>query len=292
MTTNTQPQELSPGNVKSATAGMKSGDLWQVPYEDLHILPGFNVREEDDAYLAHVEDIKRSIVANGYMRDKPLSGYVAVINGKDVVVVTDGHTRHKAVGLAIAEGAEIKTLPVVTKPKGTSMEDLTVALVTSNSGRPLTPFEKGKVAKRLVDFGWETTAIAEKFGVTSEYIDELLSLQSAPKVVRDMVRSGQVSATLAISTIKKRGAEASKVLKEAVDTAKAKGKKKASAKHVAPDWKAECKKSGVKLFDAIKSVQEDENYKLLTKATRDFIKEVLSALPPEPEDRHQVKAGK
>lgn len=276
--------ELQAGNVKDATAGIKSSDLWQVPYEQLYILPGFNVREEDDAeYEAHVENLTKLMIANNYDRTKPMSGYVALIDGVSRVVVTDGHSRYKAAGRAIAAGTEIKTIPVVTATRGTSMEDLVVGLVTSNSGKPLKPYELGTVIKRLTGFGWEEDQIADKLNITKGYVQDLLLLHGATKALRDMVRTGKVAAGLAIAMLKKHGPKAVTVLQKALEGAKAEGKEKVSKKDIKGDFKSEVKKAAPKLYDVIASVKNDSAYMRLSKKTRDYIDEIIGELPEDPE---------
>lgn len=282
--------EFTPGNVKAAMQGVKSGDLWNVPYEMLYIQPGFNVRELDDPeYQAHLDHLEKLIEKNGYDRTSNLEGYIAKIDGEDRVVVTDGHSRYVVVGRLRDRGIDIETLPLITKARGTSMEDLTVALATSNSGRRLTPFELGTVVKRLVGYGWESAQIADKLDITGTYVDDLLFLHSCPKAIRDMVRTGKVAAGVAISTVRKHGDKAVEMLREAVQTAAASGKKKATAKHLAPDWAKECKKAGPKLYDGLMWVKEDPGYSKLTKDTREFLDQLLGSLPPEPEKKEAKK---
>jgi len=231
-TTDLVIDNLAPGSVKAAMkeAGASSSDLWMVPYENIRVIEGFNVRTRNAEYLAHVQDIKNSIIANGFYRDKPLEGYVAKEDGQNVIYITGGHTRHEAAGLAIAEGHEIVALPVIVKPAGTSQEDLTVALVTGNSGRPLSPIEIAVVCKRLLGFGQDEKGIAAKLGYTKKYVEDLLGLLSAPSAVRKLVEQGKVSATLAISEIKKDPKGAAKKLTEAAEVAKSTGKGKVTQK--------------------------------------------------------------
>lgn len=276
--------EFTPGNVKSTMkeVGATSSDLWQVAYDDLHIIPNFNVREKDGAWKAHVENIANLMVENGYHRDKPMAGYVAVIDGKSRIVVTDGHCRHEAIAIARKKGAQIEKVPVVIKPSGTSAEDLTVALVTSNSGKPLTPYELGSVCKRLQGYGWDEKQISQRLNFTVTYVTDLIFLQGCPKDVRKLVQEGKVAAGMAIAAVKKHGDKAADVLTGAVEKAEAKGKKKATAKDLAPDWNKEVKKAGATLFEALMWVKEDRGYKHLSDATREFIEDVLEALPEEP----------
>lgn len=284
MTAKNEAPELQAGNVKEAMKGVKSGDLWQVPYEDLYIIPGFNVREHDDDYEAHIESITGSIVENGYDRTKPLSGYVVIIDGRSRVAVTDGHTRYIATGRARERGREVETLPVVTATRGTSVEDLTVGLVTSNSGKALKPYEIGTVCKRLIQAGWSEADIARRLGITATYVNDLLFLHEQPKSIQDMVKKGQISATLAIETARKHGPKAVKILQDALSTAKEKGKKKASAKDVAPSFKKEVKKAAPSLYASLKEITQDSAFKKLHPAVQETAKNLLASLPEEDEE--------
>lgn len=229
-----EPITFEPGNVKQAMAGSTKSDLYKVDRQNLHVAEGFNVRVHDADYKAHIRYLADSFKENGFMQDKPLAGYVAdQHDGTSAIIITDGHSRLDAYDLAVSEGMEPFHLPVVTKPRGTSMEDLTIALVTSNSGRPLTPYELGLVVKRLVGYGMETKEIAKRIGKGKAYIEGLLDLVAAPKALRDMVTTGKVSATLAVETMKKHGTkEAAKVLGAGVKEATASGKDKVTKKVV------------------------------------------------------------
>ena len=249
MTTETN-FDFGQGAVKKATQGLTSGDLWNVPRDRIHVVPGFNVREETPAYKARVKAIADSIEANGYMRDKPIAGFVGQDDDEnDVIFCTDGHTRLAAIDLLLEKGVEVGFIPVVTKPRGTSMEDLTIGLYVSNTGEKLTPFEVGTVCKRLVGYGMEPKDIAHRLGITKVYVDQLLDLVAAPKAVRDLVSQGKVSATLASQTLKKHGKAAGKVLAEGVKQAEAKGKSRVTAKHV----KGEDKKATKATYSDIQS---------------------------------------
>jgi len=227
--------DMTPGSVKGMAkdTGAGKADLLLVPVDQLQIAEGFNVRVHDAEYTKHIDWLAAQMVANGYDRTKPMSGYVVKgDDGANLVYITDGHSRHAAVLKAIEQGAAIETIPVIVHPAGTSAEDLTVALVTANSGKPLNPFEIATVCKRLQGYGHDDKAIAAKLGYTVPYVKNLFTLLSASKQVRDMVTSGKVSASLAVATVKKSGKDAAKVLKDGLAAAEAKGKKKVTGKHV------------------------------------------------------------
>lgn len=219
------------GNVKEAMkqAGAGSRDLWQVPVGKLTVMDGFNVRTKNANHREHIENLKNLIRANGFRQDKPIACYIAE---GERHIITDGHCRFEAVTELIGEGVEIKELPVVVSPRGTTEEDLIVGLVTSNSGRQLDPYEKGLVCKRLQGFGWTEKQIAERLGFTAPYVVDLLNLVGADRRVREMVTSGRVSATTAIETIKKHGTKAAEKLDAGIAVAKAAGKSRVSNKHM------------------------------------------------------------
>lgn len=224
--------DMMPGNLKAAMkdTDSKSRDLWFVGINDIHVIDGFNVRERDDAYTAHIRGIADSIKANGFFAHKPLAGYIERKDGKNLIRLTDGHSRLEAVQIANAEGAQIEKLPFVAHPAGTSMEDLVASLATDNSGKPLKPLELARVCKRLQGFSLDTAEIARRLSITTVYVRNLLDLLAAPKRVRDMVAAGEVSATMAMQTLRTHGEGAAQALESATAAAKSAGKGKATAK--------------------------------------------------------------
>ena len=220
---------LAAGSTNEAmkSADAKATKLYNVPVSAIKTIPGFNVRVQSNDYIAHRDMIADSIRANGFDSTKPLAGYVAKEADGNVIYVTDGHTRLDAVNLLNSDadkGNEIETLPVLVHPADKSLTDLTVALHTSNSGRPLTPFELGVIVKRLMrDEGAEKADIANRLAVTPRYLDDVLLLVNGPKEVRSAVLDGQVSSTLAIQELRKSPEKA--VEKIAAAVAKSGGKK-------------------------------------------------------------------
>lgn len=268
-------RELTPGNTKAAmkAVGAASSDLWKVAPGQLRTLEGFNARIKNDAYTARVRWIADSIKANGFYPDKPLTGFVALEDGQEVIYVTGGHRRHEGVLLAIEEGADVPTVPVVIKPRGTSMEDLTVDLVVGNEGEPLTTYEQAVVCKRLASFGWESKEIARRLGYsTAQYVDGLLSLASASLAVRRMVMESVISATVAIDAIKKHGDKAADVLLAAM----VKSGGRVTAKHMPDaDFKKAVKKQAELMYTALTKVQADPGYAMLSGELRHLLEQLL-----------------
>lgn len=100
--------------------------------------------------------------------------------------------------------------------------------------------------------------------------------------MRKLVQDGKVSAGTAIAAVREHGDKAPDVLSGAVQTAEAKGKKKATAKDMTPTWKSEVKKAGPALFGALVFVQGDAAFKRLSEASRTMINDLISSLPAEP----------
>jgi hypothetical protein len=271
---------LTMGNVKAAMrdVGAVSADLWQVAPDKLRVLDGFNVRVINDAYKARVRWIADSIKANGYYKNMPLAGYVAREGDADVIYITGGHRRHAAVLLAISEGVEIPTVPVVVSPRGTSIEDLTVELATGNDGEPLSAYEQAIVCKRLASFGWESKAIAQRLCYASaQYVDGLLSLAAAPLPVRKMVEENVVSATTAIAAIAKYGDQAHQQLLNAL--VKAAGGR-VSPKHMpGHERKVALRKVAEPMHNALQRIHNDPGFVMLSGELQAAIGELLKGIP-------------
>lgn len=226
--------ELTPGNVKAAmrAAGAKSADLWMVPFANIRVIPGYNIRPVD---REHVEALKASIKANGYSKDKPLAGFVSKEEGDgDIINLTDGEHRHTAVAELIAEGEAFEFMPVTVAPAGTSMVDLAVSMATSASGKDLTPQAWAALCKRLIGYGCDVDEIAKRLVKKKAQIADYLVLAGASRRVLSMVEEKKVSGTNAIKLLKKHGAGTADVLDAKFEAALARGKKKVTAATLTP----------------------------------------------------------
>lgn len=238
--------------------GAVDGLIW-APLSAIREIDGFNVRVDTPDYLAHIESIKESMKANGIYRNKPVTGYIAKDGDDYFLNLTDGYTRLRAIRELVEAGVEDFTpdvlVPLIVKPASQSLEDLTVALVQDNEGRPLTVYERAIVVARLVNMNVDKDRIAERLEITPRYVDDLSVLAGAPAKVRNMVITGKVSATEAIKQLRKDGKAAADKLAAGVEAAKAAGKDKATGKDVkkaAPEPQVEIK-SGVTATSKVRS---------------------------------------
>ncbi|MBF5007854.1 ParB/RepB/Spo0J family partition protein [Diaphorobacter caeni] len=271
-----------PGSSRTAMKelGAKSQDLWFAHPDDIKVFEHFNPRTDTPTHLAYIRWLADQMKIHGFKRDFPLS-VVAVRNedGSSSPFVTNGHTRLRAVKIARSEGAQIESIPLIYVEQGTSMEDLTIALSLSNSGQPLTMYETAVTYKRLITFGRTPEDIAKVMGRSLVYVEGLLMLIAAHRDIRAMVQQDQISATLAIDTLRKHGVKALDVLKNALEEAKAKGASKATAKNVqaapAQQRRKVLHKAAPKLYDTLGEITKDPEFKSISPQLQAKIEDLL-----------------
>ena len=200
--------ELTQGSVKAAIKDNKATtrDQLQVPIELIKIAPGMNVRIHDAEYESHIEAIAASIMENGFLPYMPLSGFASKEGDLTFIYCTGGFTRLMAAKRVKERGAvPLNTLPVVLQPQGTNMADMISRLDLDNKNRPLKPYEKAIIYKRLIAFGWTAEQIAAKHAVSEQFVNECLYLMGLPQALRGLVINGKVSALDAVRLAKKVG---------------------------------------------------------------------------------------
>lgn len=216
------------GGIKDIAVGRS--DEFRVSFFDLHIKPDWNSRDLDNPEnIAHIEWLGENIAENGVL------DALEVVFEDGKLWIVDGHCRYFGTARAInVHGASIESLPVKTVPKGANEIDRLLSQELRNSGKQLAPLERSRLYVKLLKLGVSEADIARRVSKSVTYVNQLLTLASAPVEVQNLVQTGAVSATLAIQTVKASGseAEAVKALKDGVADAAAKGKTKATAKNV------------------------------------------------------------
>lgn len=267
-------ENISAGDIKKALkeAGAKSSQLHNIPIEEIGIIDDFNVRNETSDYEEHIEMLAGSIMENGFLLDKPLSGYVRTDGDGDKIVIYDGHSRLKAAKIALERGAPVQTLPVVIR-NDNNIVDLNCSLITNNSGRDLTDIEKAYVVKRLHRFQLSQSEISQKTGIARTKVNGfLVHLIPAPPQIHNWIIEDKITASLAIKIIRKHKANAVNKIKKMIEKADAKGDKKAFASHSSDaNFKRYMRKRAPEMTNMITKISE--NQKLL-----DAIKSVDPAL--------------
>lgn len=225
----------SASEVLKKVEATKASNVYLVDPTKLEIMQDFNVRvRSTDEWEEQVKGLMDSIRANGYDPAKP----IAVVADRDEdgehLWVIDGHTRLEAVYRLIAnENLDLDAVPVVVKPKTTTMDDMLVQLVTSNTGKPLTAYETAIVVKRLMNLGKNDTEIATRLGMSKTHVGNLAVLAGAPAKIRNAVIAGKMSATEAVRLVREHGGKATEIVEKATEAAKAAGKTKVTPKMIA-----------------------------------------------------------
>lgn len=181
-----------------------SSSIMAIDPKKIVVVPYYNVREAFDPSTDPADkELLHSMEVRGFQSDKPLT---VRLNGAQVELVA-GHRRLSA---ALALG--VKTVFAVPEGLGDTGEKRTEAervadLLVSNSGKPLSPAEKGAAFLRLKVYGWKDGEIASKFGNTVKWVQELCKLAKLDVRLRELVKHEIVSPTLAIETAAKMGSE-------------------------------------------------------------------------------------
>lgn len=253
----------------AAEAKAAKGEPFMVPLDNIRVYDDFNVRVTGTpASEEAMAELVQSIVANGFYNHKPLAVFVAQDGDSNVLYIKDGHRRFEAVQRANAqiteanavEGAEqrplIESLPVIASPAG-SLEDMMIEMAQSNTGAPLTMFEKGLLAKRLLDADMTKDDIAARLSMTERHLNNVLLLASAPAKVRDLIVTDKITPTTGLKLMRDPKTAAAKAT-EMVKASEAKGKTKAQPKDSSgPKMKATTQDYSFGQGDSIKTVLQN-----------------------------------
>lgn len=204
-------------------------DIHWIDPHNLNVRLQWNARDfNDPTNQAHIDQLSLSIAEIGVK--EPLT----VIWEDSKAWVVDGECRLRATLRAIeVHKAPIKTIPTKSEVRYASEADQLFGQVVRNSGKPFSQMESAKVFKRLLDLGWQQADIAKKAGLTPARISQILDLLAMPEPIKQMVTNGQVSASMAVATLKEHNpGKAVEVLKDAVAVAQSEGSQRAMPKHV------------------------------------------------------------
>jgi ParB family chromosome partitioning protein len=232
-------------------------DIWQLDPRILREKAEWNCRHDRPELIEHIEMLAQSILKRGFLADKP----IVVYQEDGEFFVADGHCRRLGVLRAIALGADVESVPVVTEARGANEADRVSGMLTRNSGLPLTQLEQGEIYKRLMAFGWDETRIAETSGRSVTHVKQIFDLMEADPAAHAAIVRGAVGASTVAQAVRKHGVvKASKAIAVAVQEAKVNGKSKATARdveQVATNGKARLSRS--EIVDFFRDVVKEDN---------------------------------
>jgi ParB family chromosome partitioning protein len=276
-------------------AGASSGNLWKLPFDQLRIIDGFNLRVHNAEYTAKIEEYAETLFNEGWFAHKPMSGLVQrdEATGQSQVFIFDGHTRLLSIPLAnhrlAAAGrsliSEVTVIAVPSKKDGKepiSMADLTVAMVQGNKSSPHSAYEYAIACKRLADDGAPTAEIARRLGLSGEWVKSLLLLMSAPKELRARVAVEALTVTLAVQLLKEHfGNDAAEMVEDAAPEKGVQGLPvKLTRKNIKPNspFTKAVKRSAPAMYTALESIKKDPSFAKLNAATREKLLEITATL--------------
>ncbi len=209
--------------------GGHQGSEYLIPFDQIVANDEENVRDDyGDLDGEDLESISEGIKL-------PRVGYINEETGK--FHVCDGFRRFKKYSRLVERGViEPGRLPCKIDMSCTTPQGRLELALDLSSGKTLTLVEQGKGYLRLRDeFGLSIDEIASKRGKSKQHINNCIQLVTqTDDDVLEMVSKGEISATTVIETYQatQDPEQAKTVISEAVDLAKKRGKKKATAKDV------------------------------------------------------------
>lgn len=294
--------KINPGVLKEAmkAAGASSGDLWKLPFTELNVIEGFNLRVNTTNYKAKIKEYVELLANEGWLLHEPMKGLVQrdEATGKSLIYIFDGHTRLLALPLAnvkrLAKGlpeiSEVTVIGIPSKKNGKepiSIADLTVAMIQANMSNPHTAYELALACKRLADDNIPNSVIATRLSLSSEWVKSLLLLMAAPKELRERVANEALTVTLAVQLLKEHGHDAAEMVEEAAAEKEAQGRPvKLTRKNVKPTslFTKAVKRSAPAMYEALEKVKADPSFAKLDAGTRENLLKLFEALDKAKDD--------
>lgn len=173
----------------------------------------YNCRDMKSAEtLAHIDWLADEIENTGFNPEMPLT----VRRRDDDTIIVRGHCRHAALLKLIAKGIEVKGVPVMQIAAGTSDIDLIFDQEASNYGLRLDPLARARLVLKAKRLGVSDDEIAKRmhWKSTASVKQHLEMLEILPEDVKQRVRDGKESATLAVKLQKEDPEFAEKLRRE------------------------------------------------------------------------------
>lgn len=215
---------------------IKRADAMKIRLEDIHEEPGFNLRDEtavDADGVSFEESIRALAEFIGAGGTYPALEVRPREEGG--VFVVDGYRRRRALLLLDSEGKLPRTPArdggppeawISIVPFEGSDAERTLRILTSVENRRLGALEVARGYRRLANFGWTTTQIAQGVHKSRTHVEQMLMLANSNSDVQRAINSGQVSASAAVGLVRQHGEQAGQVIEQAAERAQDEGKTK------------------------------------------------------------------
>lgn len=212
--------------IKDLSSGRS--DIYKLDPRIIQVKPDWNCRDASDPEnIAKRNELAASIKEHGVRN--PLRCFME----NEIVYVVSGHTRLAACMQLIAEGIEVKSVPVMVEDRYSNEADRIFSQIIDNGGKPLTGLEQAKVFKRLLALGWSQKDIAVKATMSGGRVSQLLELLTLPIELQKFITEGKASASMVLTAFKKHNGDVALTVAEltgAVAVAEKQGRKRAMPK--------------------------------------------------------------
>lgn len=235
----------------------KRTDIYNIDPRNIVVVEGFNARKE-----FALDELKEQIRMQGVLNPLTVIPFKNE-DGCEKYRLVDGERRYRSVMALIEEGVDIKRIKAMYLPKNTSEEDMYIQQMMRNEGKNFSPIECANLFLMFKEkYGYTQTEIAEKFGKKASFVSQCLSLLDLAPEIQQKMLDGEIS-TDAVRTIVNTNKNDEKAqvaaVEKAVNEAKAKGKKTATAKDVTPVTQvanliAKMRKDMVKVASLLKEI--------------------------------------
>ncbi|MEQ6436255.1 hypothetical protein V8Z74_14670 [Comamonas sp. w2-DMI] len=271
-----------------------------VSLNDLYIVPGMNPRLDTEEWEQHINWLADQMISEGFRDDCPLLVFATTDprTNRPVYGIISGESRFHAVARANKRGAQISAIPVTLAAEGMSVEEMTVQLATSNTGKPFSPLEQAILAQRFAKWGREPKEIANILKVSVAYVTQLLKIAKAPNKVRTMIKEGAVSFGAALAALNADPATAVATLEQTAQAAKAAGKKTGTTKFLPEQQATKAARAfgpqmqsflvKLKSNEGVFALMDDEDRQTLDS----ILEEIKKMAERKPEDIAKAKAEK
>lgn len=220
---NSFKQMIKTGVIKRTDSGMF------ISLDDIHVKDGFNKRDDDERTRAADDDLFNYLSNGGTV--PPLE---CIARDEGGVWVVEGHRRRRGYSRCRDAGKPVDRIQIMPFV-GNDVQRL-ARIMTSNNQLPLSPLEQASVVQEMAStFNLSTSEIAKLVHKSAPTVEKLLALSTANHDVQQVVKTGEVSVTVAVNRVKEHGEKAGEVLQKDVATAKAMGAKKVTKRVVSPE---------------------------------------------------------
>lgn len=207
--------------------GITVKKTFMVPYEELYLEPGDNIRPPNEAHARKMCELWKS--------GADLPALSVQVTEKGVKII-DGQHRYIGAGYAIADGINIPRIECKDFI-GTELERLAHQAGTSE-GLAITPVQRATQYNRARNAGHTIQEIADAFHRSTSDVETHLQLLSSGDELIKLVEAGEIAATTAVALSREHGPKADSVATGLMSKAKAAGKKKLTRSAALPQFSA------------------------------------------------------